>query len=89
MNIEKLQEIRDLLEELLKYCNAMNDEFGEYCLSLYNLGQSTDMMSADFLTIYLKELKITLNYIEQNTKWTVVKETVVNEYDELEWLTYG
>ena len=75
------------LDELLEYCNYMNDEYGEYCLGLYSVGQRIDMMNREFLEAYVKEMNFTLDNIRKNTKWTNKKETVINEYKELEWLS--
>lgn len=86
MKLKQLEKLRTDLVELLEYINYMNDEFGEYCLALYNLGSSTHYMPKEFVKIYLEEVERNLIYIRQNTEWRTRKEVTTNKYKELKWI---
>ena len=73
-------------DDLLEYSNLMDDEFGEYCLYLGNLGIRVDMMSKGFRKAYTDEFNRTLKCLKENTKIVEKKETITRMYDELEWI---
>ena len=88
MELKQLNDLRIDLSELLEYTEYMNDEFGEYCLALHHIGSLVGSMSAEFVSVYIKEVKWYLAYIKRNTVWHDRKETIVNEFKELEWVSY-
>ena len=76
------------VDKLEMYSKYMNDEFGEYCTCLSNIGGMLDMMSVEFKKEYIKELTGTLEYIERNTRLVDKEDVEVHKYKYLEWLSY-
>jgi hypothetical protein len=78
-------DIKEELEELLKYADLENNELGDYCNHLHIIATSfPDYMTGDFIYSLVKEIMFNLENFKKEYKIVRKEETRTICYDVLE-----
>ena len=66
---------REKINTIEKYAQLIDDELGEYWMSLVNLYSSCDLFKPEFEKAYEKEIDAIYKYIKENAKIKVTEHT--------------
>ncbi len=85
--VKELRELRNVVQELIRYAELSNGVYGEYTNYLIALFDRIDMMSVDFREIYIEELHEVLRNFQENSEIVESEEEVtqVVKHKELIW----
>lgn len=81
----KMLKLNKIVDELYKYAEIDNTEWGYMVLSLLYLLKSRDLISTELNNVLEKELREVYTNVKENATIVKEQETVVQTYKRLEW----
>lgn len=85
MNIIDQHELNTIINEIENYTVLTNDEFGDYCIKLCDLGRLCNLADDELQVKLFQEIKKILKYFQT---YCTIKSEIINiqqEHQYLEW----